>query len=277
MVRTVLSAVLWIMTTVLLAAALPAQWAQQHLVDRAGYAELAQRAATDPNLQSAVATELTAQVGRLGAAADSTVVGAIARTYTASASFPGQFAEANAFAHRWLFTTSVDSSLDPQGRWVIDFAPMLSDSSFAQTLRAYNIALPSSVPIPLTDNAPAALRPGSLSEVAFWGPWAAWSLVILTVAGAVLTLMVARNRGKAVAALGGSAVLVGGAGWAAIELVQPRLQSALDGTSGTMRTVAESMVRTAEAGMHQWLNISLLVGGGLVLVGVLVSLLAGLR
>ena len=36
------------------------------------------------------------------------------------------------------------------------------------------------------------------------------------------------------------------------------------------------MVDTAEASMHQWLNICLIVGGGLVVIGVIVTLLVGL-
>ena len=267
----------WLVTTVLLAVAVPAMWAQQHVVDRAGYTALAQRAAADPGLQSAMATELTAQVGRLGANVDSTLVGAIARTYTASASFPGQFAQANSFAHRWLFTDTVGSAVDSQGRWVIDFAPMLSDAFFAQTLRDYSITVPSSVPIPLTDNAPAALRPGALQRVGLWGPWVSWALAVLTGAAAMLTLLVSPNRGKALAALGVSALLVGGLGWAAIEYAQSYVNSALDDTSGNLHRIADAMVATAQDSMHQWLNVTLIVGAGMVIVGVIVTLLAGLR
>lgn len=270
--RSTATVLLWLLTTVLLAVALPAMWAQQHLIDRDGYAALAQRAAADPALQSAMAGELTAQVGRLGGS-DSTVVRGIARAYTASSSFPPQFAQANAFAHRWLFTGAVDSSVDSQGRWVIDFAPMLSDAAFVQTLRDYNITVPSSVPIPLT--APSALRPGALHRFALWGPWASWGLAVLTAGAAVLTLLAARRRGKAIAALGVSALLVGGAGWAAIELGQPQLRSALDQTSG-LRRVAEAMAATAQDSMHEWLNVAMIAGAGLVIVGVIVTLLAGL-
>jgi hypothetical protein len=35
-------------------------------------------------------------------------------------------------------------------------------------------------------------------------------------------------------------------------------------------------VATAENSMHQWLNISLITGGGLVIIGVIVSLLVSL-
>jgi hypothetical protein len=273
--RATATAVMWLVTTVLLAVAVPALWTQQHLVDRDGYAALAQRAATNPELQSAMAGELTAQVGRLGGS-DSTVVGGIARVYTASPSFPGEFARANAFAHRWLFTDTVGSSVDSQGRWVIDFAPMLSDVAFAQTLRDYNISVPSSVPIPLTDSAPEALRPGSLHRIASWGPWVSWGLAVCVSVSAVLMLLAARRRGRALAGLGVSALLVGGAGWAAIELAQPQLRSALDQTSGGVRRIADVMVATAQGSMHQWLNVTMIAGAGLVIVGVIVTLLAGL-
>lgn len=274
--RRTTTVLMWCMATVLLALALPAVWTQQHLVDRTGYAALAERAAADPRLQTAVATELTAQVGRFGAGADSTVVGGIARAYTASPSFPRQFGQANAFAHRWLFTDTVGSGVDSQGRWVIDFAPMLSDAAFAQTLRDYNVTLPSSVPIPLTDAAPASLRPGALSRLALWGPWLSWSLAALAALAALMTLLSARKRGKALGALGVSALLVGATGWAAIELAQPRLAEALDQTSGNVRRIADVMVVTAEDSMHQWLNVALIAGAGLAIVGVIVSLLSSL-
>lgn len=273
--RATATVVMWLVTTVLLAVAVPALWTQQHLVDRDGYAALAQRAATNPELQTAMAGELTAQVGRLGGS-DSTVVGGIARVYTASPSFPGEFARANAFAHRWLFTDTVGSSVDSQGRWVIDFAPMLSDVAFAQTLRDYNISVPSSMPIPLTDSAPAALRPGALHRIASLGPWVSWGLSVCVAVSAVLMLLTARRRGRALAALGVSALLVGGAGWAAIELAQPQLRSVLDQTSGGVRRIADVMAATAQGSMHQWLNVTMIAGAGLVIVGVIVTLLAGL-
>ena len=274
--RSFVTVLMWLITTVLLAVSLPAAWVQLHLVDRGGYVALAQRAAADPELQSAMATELTAQVGRLGPAADSTVVDRISQLYTASSSFPVQFGQANAFAHRWLFTDTVGSGTDEQGRWVIDFAPMLTDTAFAQTLREYNITVPAAVPIPLSDSAPSTVRPGALRQIGMWWPWATIGVAGLAAAAALLMLYAAPRRGRAVAALGVSALLIGAAGWAALEYGQRYLGEALNGTSGAVRTVADVMVGTAQASMHQWLNVTLIAGGGLVLVGVIVSLLTGL-
>ena len=274
--RTVAAVLLWFVTTALLAVAVPAVWAQQNLVDGAGYSALAQKAAADPELQSAMATELTTRVGLLGSGVDSTIVSRIAAAYTASTVVPGQFAIANGFAHRWLFTDTVASSVDPQGRWVIDLAPMLSDAAFSQTLRDYNITVGSAVPMPLTDSAPAELRPGALREIGMWAPWVSMGVAVLAAASALLTIYLARNRGRILAALGISALIVGAAGWAAIEFAQRRVRDALNQTSGNLRTVADVMVATVEDSMHQWLNVTLIVGGGLVIVCVIVGLLSSL-
>ena len=96
--------------------------------------------------------------------------GLAARAYTASPAFPGQFALANQVAHRWLFTDTVGQS-DDVGRWTIDLAPMLADSSFQQTLTDFGIKAPSTLAIPLTENVSNSLRPGQLRPVAQWGPW----------------------------------------------------------------------------------------------------------
>ncbi len=274
--RSAATVLMWFTTTLLLAAAIPAAWAQQNLVDRQGYTALAERAAAEPELQAAMAGELTAQVGRLSSTVDSTVISRIAAAYTAGSAFPAQFAQANGFAHRWLFTTSVPATVDPQGRWVIDLAPMLSDAAFAQTLRDYDITVPESLLIPLTDQAPDFLAPGAFRAAALWGPWLSVGLALLAGAGVLLTLVAARRRGRALAALGVSAVLIGATGWAGIELGQRYVREALNNTAGTTRRVADVMVATAQDSMHQWLNVTLVVGGGVVVVGVIVSLLSGL-
>ena len=139
--RFVLAALLWLLTTIGLAVAVPAGWVQQNVVDADGYAAFAQRAAADPALQRAVAGELTRQITQL-AATDVTpaVVGLVASGFTASSAFPGQFAQANRLAHRWMFTNSVQSEVDTQGRWVVDLAPLLADGSFQQTLAASGVA-----------------------------------------------------------------------------------------------------------------------------------------
>ena len=100
---------------------------------------------------------------------------------------------------------------------------------------------------------------------------------ILTGVFALLTLASARSRGKALAALGVSALLVGAAGWAGLEVARRYINDALNRTTGDIRQVADVMVNHAEDSLHQWLNLTLAAGGVLVVFGVVASMLGGLR
>ena len=269
--RFVLTILLWLVTTIALAVTVPVVWAQRSIIDVDGYAALAQSAARDGELQDAVASELTTQVVTNSRASES-AVRRVATVYTASPSFPGQFAQANRIAHRWLFTNSVGQT--PNG-WVIDLAPMLSDTSFAQMLNTLNVEVPSEVTVPVT--ATGNLAPGQLRALATWGPWVSIGCAVLTAILALLTLASARRRGKAVAALGVCALIVGGGGWAALEVARGRLNDALNHTTGDVRRIAEVMVAQAENSLHQWLNLTLAAGGALVVFGVIVTIIGGLR
>jgi hypothetical protein len=279
-VRFVTTLLLWILTTAALAVAVPASWAQHNVVDRNGYSALATSAAKDPRVQQAMSDELTAQLVKLAANSgydvNENLLAGAARAYTAGSAFPGQFALANQLVHRWLFTDVVSQS-DDSGRWEIDLSPMLSDSSFQQTLADFGIKAPSSLTIPLTENVSNSVRPGQLRDVAKWGPWASVGAAILAGVLALLTLAAARQRGKALAALGVSGLIVGAAGWAAIEVGRRRVNDALDVTSGEVRNLAAAMVEHAIGSLHLWLNLTLAAGAALVVLGVLASMLGGLR
>ena len=131
--------------------------------------------------------------------------------------------------------------------------------------------------MPLTENAPDSLRPGQLRQLATWGPWVSIGACVLTGIFALLTLATARSRGKALAALGVSALLVGAAGWAGLEVGRRYVDDALNRTTGDIRRVADVMVNQAELSAHQWLNLTLAAGGVLVVFGIVVSMLGGLR
>ena len=280
--RFALTVVLWLATTVALAVAVPAVWAQLNIVGEDGYAALAQKAAGDPALQSAAATELTTRAMALIAAhgggkdsVDSSGVHDTATAFTASPSFPPLFANANRAAHRWLF-----SDARPGDSWVVDVAPMLNDSSFQQILSAYNVKVPTTLTVPLTVSVPStgqSVRQGQLSRLAAWGPWV--SIVAVAVSGfcGLLTVAAARRRGKAMTSLGVSALLVGAAGWAGIEVGRRYINDALNRTTGDMRQIADVMVDHAETSLHEWLNLTLIAGVVLVGFGVIVAILGSVR
>jgi hypothetical protein len=279
-VRFVATLFLWIVTTAALAVAVPTSWAQKNIVDENGYSALATSAAKEPQLQQAMANELGTQLKKLvegtGYDVSTDLLRSAAGTYTASPVFPGQFAQANRIAHRWMFTDSVQQAY-ASGRWQIDLSPMLSDSSFRQTLQQFGIEAPSTLEVPLTENLSDSVRPGQLRRLSTWGPWVSVGATILTAVLALLTLAAARSRGKALAALGVSALLVGGAGWAGLEVARRYINTALDRTTGDIRQVADAMVNHAEDSLHQWLNLTLAAGGVLVVFGVVAAMLGGLR
>ena len=278
--RFVATVFLWLVTTVALAVAVPTVWVQKNVVDENGYSALATSAAKEPQLQQAMANELGTQLKKLVEGTEYDVstdlLRSAAGTYTASPAFPGQFAQANRIAHRWMFTDSVQQA-DASGRWQIDLSPMLSDSSFRQTLQQFGIEAPSTLEVPLTENLSDSVRPGQLRQLSRWGPWVTVGATILTGVLALLTLAAARSRGKVLAALGVSALLVGGAGWAGLEVARRYINTALDRTEGDIRQVADAMVSHAEDSLHQWLNLTLAAGGVLVVFGVIVAMVGGLR
>jgi hypothetical protein len=276
-VRFAVTVLLWLLTTVMLAVAVPTAWAQTHVIDVAGYTAMAEKAASDPTLQSAVASELTSKAMTLirqqGSTVSSSEVHDVATAYTASPSFPPHFAEANRQLHGWLFTRAGTQS----DQWVVDVAPMLNDPVFDRLLIGLHVEVPSTVAVPLTVTTPKVLRPGQLRVVATWGPWLSVVAAVLTGICALLTLTVARSRGRALASLGISALLVGAAGWAAIEVARRRINDALNQTTGDIRRIADVMVGEAESSLHQWLDVTLAAGGALVVLGVLAAVLGSLR
>lgn len=278
--RLVATMLLWLVTTVLLAVAVPTMWAQRNVVSEDGYAAFAASAAKDAQLQDAMASELTTQI--VSFAADNGYPlnrGLVRRgtvAYTSSTGFPGQFAAANRIAHRWMFTDSIQRQ-EVSERWLIDIAPMLNDPSIKQLLGGLDLDVPQTLTVPITVSEETALRPGQLQRVSTWGPWLSVGATILTGVFALLTLAASRSRGKALAALGVSALLVGAAGWAGLEVARRYINDALNRTTGDIRQVADVMVNHAEASLHHWLNLTLAAGAALVVFGVMVSMLGGLR
>jgi hypothetical protein len=276
-VRFAVTVLLWLLTAVALAVAVPTAWVQTHIIDVDGYAAMAQKASRDPALQAAWASELTTRamllINQRGYKVDPSKVHQVAAAYTASPSFPAHFADANRQLHGWLFNRA-DAQPD---QWVVDVAPMLNDPVFDQLLVNLDVEVPSTVAVPVTVTTPKVLRPGVLRLLATWGPWVSVAATVLTGIWALLTLAVARSRGRALAGLGVSALLVGAAGWAAIELGRQRINDALNHTAGDIRRIADVMVGEAERSLHQWLDLTVAAGGVLVALGALAAMLGSLR
>jgi hypothetical protein len=278
-VRFAVAVLLWLFTTAALAVAVPTAWAQTHVIDVNGYESMVRKAASNPALQAAAASELTSRamvlLNQHGYHVDSSLVHEVAAGYTAGPDFPPQFADANRLVHSWMFTGADAQSQGNQ--WVIDLAAMLKDSAFAPILSDYHVQVPETVRVPVTVSTPKILQPGVLRPLATWGPWATLATAVLTGISALLILAAARARGRALAGLGVSALLAGADGWAAIEIVRRWINDALNDTSGDIRRIADVMVGEAKRSLHQWLDLTLAAGAALVVLGVLVAVLGSLR
>lgn len=280
--RFVATMFLWLVTTVLLAVAVPTMWAQRNVVSEDGYAALSAAAANDPKLQRAMASELTAQIRSFAAnngygTLNTELVGNVVTAYTGNDGFPGQFAQANRIAHRWMFTNTVRAEDGSGDRWLVDIAPMLNDPSIKETLGDLDLDVPQTLTVPITVPESSQLRPGQLRLLSTWGPWVSVGSTILAGISALLMLAAARSRGKALVSLGVSALLVGAGGWAALETSRRFVDDALNQTAGDIRRIADVMVGQAELSAHHWLNLTLAAGGVLVVFGVAVAMLGGLR
>ena len=280
--RFVATMFLWLVTTVLLAVAVPTMWVQRNVVSEDGYAALSAAAAHDPKLQRAMASVLAAQIRTFAAengyeTLNPELVHNVVAAYTGNDGFPGQFAQANRIAHRWMFTDSIRAEGGSGDRWLVDIAPMLNDPSIKQTLGDLDLDVPQTLTVPITVPESSALRPGQLRLLSVWGPWVSVGSTILAGISALLMLAAARSRGKALVSLGVSALLVGAGGWAALEMSRRFVDDALNQTAGDIRQIADVMVAQAGLSAHHWLNLTLAAGGVLVVFGVAVSMLGGLR
>lgn len=276
-VRALTALLCWLITTVLLAVTVPAAWVQYNLVDNDGFAALAQRAAQQPALQAALAGELATQAVRLarerGIPVDYAQVRGAAAAYTAGPAFPARFTRAMQEIHRSIFTGS--------GEWVVDLAPMLGDSVYQPSATDHGAPEPSAPTARLAIPVPESLRAAPLRAPANLVRWVGLGAVLLTSVFALLTLIAARRRGRALTGLGVSALLAGAAGWAGVETSRRFFNDALDETLSsaetTVRKIAGVLVATCVDSLHQWLNWTLAAGGMLVVIGVAVAVLSGLR
>ena len=124
-------------------------------------------------------TQITAWPADNGYDLNADLVRGVAVAYTANAGFPGQFAAGQ--PHRApLDVHRFDSARDgSDGRWLIDLAPMLNDTSFKQTLGNLNLEVPQTLTVPITVPEQRDCGPASCGSLATWGPWVSVGATIL--------------------------------------------------------------------------------------------------
>ncbi|AMT72762.1 hypothetical protein [Mycobacteroides immunogenum] len=274
--RFLFAVLLWLLTTAALAVTITAAWTQSRIVDENGYVALTAPAAADPRVQQAIAEELTTEIVSLskkqGSRVNETQVAELTASYTSGPQFPADFASVNRMAHQWLFTNSSSAQRDSQGGWQIDVAPMIK-SVVPQGL---SVKAPETLKVSVTEDKLAGLTPGRLVPVARFGQLAVWIAFGLTLILAGLTQLAVRSRAKGLAGLGISALLVGAAGWAGLEIGRRYLERPLSRVTGDLREVADGVVTAAVSNAHHWLSLTMAVGGLVIVIGVVSGLVGGL-
>lgn len=274
--RFLFAVLLWLLTTAVLALTVTAAWTQSRIVDENGYVALTAPAADDPRVQRAIAGELTTQIVSLGkkqgSRVNETQVAELTATYAGGPQFRADFASVNRMAHQWLFTNSNSAQRDSQGSWQIDVAPMIK-SLVPQGL---SIKAPETLKVSVTDDSLAGLTPGRLVPVSRFGQLAVWISFGLTLVLAGLTQLAVRSRAKGLVGLGISALLVGTAGWAGLEIGRRYLDRPLNRVNDNLRDVADSLVTQAVGNAHHWLSLTMAAGGLVIVVGVVSGLVGGL-
>lgn len=277
--RSLTTLLAWLITTVMLAVAVPATWMQHNLVEDDGFAALSQRAAQNPVLQTAVAGELASQavwlIRERGFNVDYPRVRDIATAYTASPAFPPRFARVMAGVHRNMFAENGSDE------WDIDLAAMLDDREFRPTMTDYDVQEPSALTAPVVVSAPEALRSGQLRLLADWSRRVGLGAGALAGLGALLTLAVARRRGLALAGLGVSGLLAAGIGGVGAAVVHRQLTAvlgaSLNNTEATIRKIADVMVATGVNDLQHWLSLTAVAGAAVTVSGLAVMLLGRRR
>src|SRR5262249_9704575 len=122
----------------------------------------------------------------------------------------------------------------------------------------------------------AAVAAGTAESARQVGPPGSIGAAVLNGFCALLTLVCARGRGKAPTRLGISRLPVGAAGCAGPEAGGRYINNALNRTTGDIRQIADVMLDHGKASLHHWLNLTLVAGAALVVIGVLVAMLASL-
>ncbi|SIC47622.1 hypothetical protein [Mycobacteroides abscessus] len=274
--RFLFAVLLWLLTTAALALTVTATWAQSRIVNENGYVALTAPAAADPTVQRAIAEELTTQIVSLGkkqgARVNESQVAELTSAYTGGPQFRDDFASVNRMAHQWLFTNSSSAHRDSQGGWEVDLAPMIK-SLVPQGL---SIKAPETLEVSLTEDNLGGLTPGRLVPVARFGQLAVWVLVGLTLVLAGLNQLAVRSRAKGLAGLGISALLVGAAGWAGLEIGRRYLDRPLNRVTENLRVVADGLITQAVSNAHHWLSLTMGVGVLVIVVGVVSGVLGGL-
>ncbi|KAA1425117.1 hypothetical protein FE697_004365 [Mumia zhuanghuii] len=271
--RAVVSCLIGILSLVATAVALPGLWFERNVVSESGFVELAGPLGDDPEFREAladtVADGVIARAGLDGVAGRvaEPVVHSVADSMTDLPGFSAAWTQANVLTHRINVTDIPPAELD--GRLGVDLTPMVD-----LVVGTVNDRLGTQLSAP-GDLVVAVGTPEQRDRLDRVREWSSWSLPLLVigVALAVVSILIARRRLTALAWLGGGLIAVAVAEAVVVITGGDWLVGEVASRTGYGQALAERLHDAALASFGTWL-IAVGVAGALA---VIVGLVARIR
>ncbi|WP_019202107.1 hypothetical protein [Tsukamurella sp. 1534] len=253
--------------------AVPANWANRHVVDRAQFMQLMEPLGRDQGVQDAMAQEISQQVQRLlteqgDARPPLDAITPYVSSYTHGPQFPGAFTEAIGQVHTWLLVRpTAEQRLRGATTAEIDLAPMIRDVAAANNVK---VDVPERVTIDLSGTGANRdlFRAGRYASVADGISTAAWAAPLIAVVSALLALLAAHRRGFMLFYLGLGVAVAAGVTWM-LCVVAPSYVTGRGGTGGLSPTVLDAAVAQVTQSLNPWIATEAAVGGALALIGLI--------
>lgn len=268
--RTFLSGLATIVAFVAIVLAVPTVWISERIVDDDGFSSLIEPVGHDQAVKDYLAGQITDEIAsRTPISGAQSVVRPLANAYTNSSQFPADFADVARQQHQWLF----DEASDPNAEMQLDITSMVN-----RVLASANVGVSVSGPITIpVSNDETGLHAGAYHRAGEQITTVGKVSAIVGIVAAIIALLVARRRGTVIAWLGIATVVAGLVCWAAAALYGSYLKNDLSSSGNTAKPVADVVIDTISHEL-QWTGvISMLVGAGILVFGIIIRLAFGGR
>lgn len=264
MIRTLASAVLWLVAVAALAVTVPVAWVADNVADEDGYVAFTAPFAADPELQDALSAGIADELverARLPIGQD-VFRGLVETTF-------GQLLERPGFQAAWEETqrrshrATFDDTAATEDRLVLDLAPLLEVIGDAVAENTpITLDLPDRLVVPVSQEPQAELVDGVRDA-----PDSTRLGIAVAVLAALGSLLVARRRSTALGWLGLGAAAVGGALMVVTSRGVPEVLARRPAATELATTMRDLLVARATASFDEWLLVVVVVGAVVALVG----------
>lgn len=259
--------------------AVPAVWADSHIVDQGQFTEMMAPLGRDQAVQDAMAVEIAQQVQRLMTEQGDSrppmrLVQPVAERFVRSDAFPPAFSTAVASIHTWLFVApTAEQRLAGATVAEIDLAPMIRH--IVDTEADLEITVPARVTVDLSaaGNSRDLFRAGRLEPIAAAVSRTSWIAPLVALVAGIGALLLARRRGFPLMLIGIGVAVGAGVTWLLCGVAPSMVVSAAGGADSMTAVIAGAATERVTGSLTPWVLAEAAVAGALALVGLLFGLL----